>query len=65
MPVECNWVGDYEDPAKLNRESRRGERICVASPREPVNRVPVSPCYEEIDVWRSMLLQPPFSSNSL
>uniref|UniRef100_A0A671XKA1 Connector enhancer of kinase suppressor of Ras 2a n=1 Tax=Sparus aurata TaxID=8175 RepID=A0A671XKA1_SPAAU len=25
MPVECNWVGDYEDPAKLNRESRRGE----------------------------------------
>uniref|UniRef100_A0A665X599 Connector enhancer of kinase suppressor of Ras 2 n=1 Tax=Echeneis naucrates TaxID=173247 RepID=A0A665X599_ECHNA len=25
MPVDCNWVGDYEDPAKLNRESRRGE----------------------------------------
>ncbi|KAF7656911.1 hypothetical protein LDENG_00034380, partial [Lucifuga dentata] len=23
MPVECNWVGDYEDPSKLNRESRR------------------------------------------
>uniref|UniRef100_A0A087XFC3 Connector enhancer of kinase suppressor of Ras 2a n=1 Tax=Poecilia formosa TaxID=48698 RepID=A0A087XFC3_POEFO len=23
MPVECNWVGDYEDPAKLNREARR------------------------------------------
>ncbi|XP_065805187.1 connector enhancer of kinase suppressor of ras 2 isoform X4 [Labrus bergylta] len=23
MPVECSWVGDYEDPAKLNRESRR------------------------------------------
>ncbi|PWA17973.1 hypothetical protein CCH79_00003980 [Gambusia affinis] len=23
MPVECNWVGDYEDPAKLNRETRR------------------------------------------
>ncbi|CAK6968596.1 connector enhancer of kinase suppressor of ras 2 [Scomber scombrus] len=23
MPVDCNWVGDYEDPAKLNRESRR------------------------------------------
>ncbi|XP_056155454.1 connector enhancer of kinase suppressor of ras 2 [Lampris incognitus] len=23
MPVECNWVGDYEDPAKMNRESRR------------------------------------------
>ncbi|KAM7369669.1 hypothetical protein PAMP_010973 [Pampus punctatissimus] len=23
MPAECNWVGDYEDPAKLNRESRR------------------------------------------
>ncbi|KAF3836250.1 hypothetical protein F7725_028808 [Dissostichus mawsoni] len=23
MPVECNWVGNYEDPAKLNRESRR------------------------------------------
>uniref|UniRef100_A0AAQ4Q8C5 Connector enhancer of kinase suppressor of Ras 2 n=1 Tax=Gasterosteus aculeatus aculeatus TaxID=481459 RepID=A0AAQ4Q8C5_GASAC len=27
MPVECNWVGDYEDPAKLNRENRRGECI--------------------------------------
>uniref|UniRef100_A0A3B3ZZ29 Connector enhancer of kinase suppressor of Ras 2b n=1 Tax=Periophthalmus magnuspinnatus TaxID=409849 RepID=A0A3B3ZZ29_9GOBI len=26
MPVECNWVGDYEDPAKLNRERSRGER---------------------------------------
>jgi hypothetical protein len=25
MPVEYNWVGDYEDPAKLKRESRRGE----------------------------------------
>nr|XP_020453573.1 connector enhancer of kinase suppressor of ras 2 isoform X1 [Monopterus albus] len=23
MPVDCNWVGDYEDPSKLNRESRR------------------------------------------
>ncbi|XP_034021828.1 connector enhancer of kinase suppressor of ras 2 isoform X2 [Thalassophryne amazonica] len=23
MPVECNWVSDYEDTAKLNRESRR------------------------------------------
>ncbi|XP_061522835.1 LOW QUALITY PROTEIN: connector enhancer of kinase suppressor of ras 2 [Phycodurus eques] len=23
MPVECNWGGDYEDPAKLHRESRR------------------------------------------
>uniref|UniRef100_A0AAV2L7V9 Connector enhancer of kinase suppressor of ras 2 n=1 Tax=Knipowitschia caucasica TaxID=637954 RepID=A0AAV2L7V9_KNICA len=23
MPVECNWVGDYEDPAKLNRERSR------------------------------------------
>ncbi|XP_028289887.1 connector enhancer of kinase suppressor of ras 2 isoform X2 [Gouania willdenowi] len=23
MPVDCNWVGDYEDPARLNRESRR------------------------------------------
>ncbi|XP_068603865.1 connector enhancer of kinase suppressor of ras 2 [Brachionichthys hirsutus] len=23
MPAECNWVGDYEDPAKLIRESRR------------------------------------------
>uniref|UniRef100_A0A8C9ZDA2 Connector enhancer of kinase suppressor of Ras 2a n=1 Tax=Sander lucioperca TaxID=283035 RepID=A0A8C9ZDA2_SANLU len=42
MPVECNWVGDYEDPAKLNRESRRGECwrvecVCVcAPPEEPV-----------------------------
>lgn len=25
MPVEYNWVGDYEDSAKLKRESRRGE----------------------------------------
>uniref|UniRef100_A0A3Q3BI10 Connector enhancer of kinase suppressor of Ras 2a n=1 Tax=Kryptolebias marmoratus TaxID=37003 RepID=A0A3Q3BI10_KRYMA len=31
MPVECNWVGDYEDPTKLNRESRRGE--CVSMER--------------------------------
>ncbi|XP_046906407.1 connector enhancer of kinase suppressor of ras 2-like [Hypomesus transpacificus] len=23
MPVEYNWVGDYEDPGKLKRESRR------------------------------------------
>ncbi|KAL0994315.1 hypothetical protein UPYG_G00120560 [Umbra pygmaea] len=23
MPVEYNWVGDYEDPAKLKRDSRR------------------------------------------
>ncbi|XP_019740331.1 connector enhancer of kinase suppressor of ras 2 isoform X3 [Hippocampus comes] len=23
MPVECTWGGDYEDPAKLHRESRR------------------------------------------
>ncbi|XP_074549570.1 connector enhancer of kinase suppressor of ras 2 isoform X1 [Halichoeres trimaculatus] len=23
MPVECSWVGDYEDPAKLNRERSR------------------------------------------
>ncbi|XP_041669660.1 connector enhancer of kinase suppressor of ras 2 isoform X1 [Cheilinus undulatus] len=23
MPVECSWVGDYEDPVKLSRESRR------------------------------------------
>ncbi|XP_072301524.1 connector enhancer of kinase suppressor of ras 2 [Eucyclogobius newberryi] len=23
MPAECNWVGDYEDPAKLNRERSR------------------------------------------
>uniref|UniRef100_A0A8C9WC88 Connector enhancer of kinase suppressor of Ras 2 n=1 Tax=Scleropages formosus TaxID=113540 RepID=A0A8C9WC88_SCLFO len=25
MPVECNWVTDYEDPAKMKREGRRGE----------------------------------------
>uniref|UniRef100_A0A3Q2E4A2 Connector enhancer of kinase suppressor of Ras 2a n=1 Tax=Cyprinodon variegatus TaxID=28743 RepID=A0A3Q2E4A2_CYPVA len=29
MPVECNWVGDYEDPAKLNRETRRGEHASL------------------------------------
>uniref|UniRef100_A0A3B3HB70 Connector enhancer of kinase suppressor of Ras 2 n=1 Tax=Oryzias latipes TaxID=8090 RepID=A0A3B3HB70_ORYLA len=23
MPAECNWVGSYEDPAKLNRETHR------------------------------------------
>ncbi|RVE59195.1 hypothetical protein OJAV_G00201790 [Oryzias javanicus] len=23
MPAECTWVGGYEDPAKLNRESHR------------------------------------------
>uniref|UniRef100_A0A8C5C6B4 Connector enhancer of kinase suppressor of Ras 2a n=1 Tax=Gadus morhua TaxID=8049 RepID=A0A8C5C6B4_GADMO len=23
MPVECNWTGDYEDPAKLNRDNQR------------------------------------------
>uniref|UniRef100_A0A3B4YRJ2 Connector enhancer of kinase suppressor of Ras 2a n=1 Tax=Seriola lalandi dorsalis TaxID=1841481 RepID=A0A3B4YRJ2_SERLL len=42
MPVECNWVGDYEDPAKLNRESRRGECrrvecICVTRPGKRSN----------------------------
>lgn len=50
MPVECNWVGDYEDPAKLNRESRRGELqhvecicVCVHLPKsllESVKSVP-------------------------
>ncbi|EGV98780.1 Connector enhancer of kinase suppressor of ras 2 [Cricetulus griseus] len=24
MPVEYNWVGDYEDPNKMKRDSRRG-----------------------------------------
>jgi len=42
MPVDCSWVGDYEDPAKLNRESRRGEWsacvcvcvcVCTAAPK--------------------------------
>lgn len=28
MPVEYNWVGDYEDPAKLKKEIRRGT-VCV------------------------------------
>uniref|UniRef100_A0A8C9Z8K7 Connector enhancer of kinase suppressor of Ras 2a n=1 Tax=Sander lucioperca TaxID=283035 RepID=A0A8C9Z8K7_SANLU len=42
MPVECNWVGDYEDPAKLNRESRRGECwrvecVCVSRPGKRTN----------------------------
>uniref|UniRef100_A0A3P9H2X6 Connector enhancer of kinase suppressor of Ras 2 n=1 Tax=Oryzias latipes TaxID=8090 RepID=A0A3P9H2X6_ORYLA len=27
MPAECNWVGSYEDPAKLNRETHRGENV--------------------------------------
>lgn len=25
MPVEYNWVGDYEDPNKIKRDSRRGK----------------------------------------
>jgi len=25
MPVEYNWVPDYEDPARMKREGRRGE----------------------------------------
>ena len=25
MPLEYNWVGDCDEPMKLNRESRRGE----------------------------------------
>lgn len=25
MPVEYNWVGDYEDPSKIKRDSRRGK----------------------------------------
>lgn len=29
MPVEYNWVGDYEDPAKLTKEIRRGVCICM------------------------------------
>jgi len=29
MPVEYNWVGDYEDPAKLKKEIRRGVCVCV------------------------------------
>lgn len=55
MPVECNWVGDYEDPAKLNRENRRGEwrRVeCIcAPPEEPVGyllNAPVSVNHKEI-----------------
>src|SRR4029434_983865 len=27
MPVEYNWVPDYEDPAKLKREGRRGAYV--------------------------------------
>lgn len=25
MPVEYNWVGDYEEPSKTKRDSRRGK----------------------------------------
>lgn len=49
MPVECNWVGDYEDPAKLNRESRRGECrrvecicVCVHLPKSLLDSVKCS-----------------------
>lgn len=27
MPVEYNWVPEYEDPARLKREGRRGEFV--------------------------------------
>ncbi|KAL4624704.1 connector enhancer of kinase suppressor of ras 2 isoform X4 [Arapaima gigas] len=27
MPVECNWVADYEDPAKIKRDSRRDNSL--------------------------------------
>uniref|UniRef100_A0A8C9W094 Connector enhancer of kinase suppressor of Ras 2 n=1 Tax=Scleropages formosus TaxID=113540 RepID=A0A8C9W094_SCLFO len=27
MPVECNWVTDYEDPAKMKREGRRDNSL--------------------------------------
>uniref|UniRef100_A0A8C2CDN6 Connector enhancer of kinase suppressor of Ras 2a n=1 Tax=Cyprinus carpio TaxID=7962 RepID=A0A8C2CDN6_CYPCA len=29
MPVEYNWVPDYEDPARMKREGRRGEFVSV------------------------------------
>lgn len=25
MPVEYNWVGDYENPNKIKRDTRRGK----------------------------------------
>lgn len=28
MPVEYNWVPDYEDPARMKREGRRGKVFC-------------------------------------
>uniref|UniRef100_A0A8C7N7Z9 Connector enhancer of kinase suppressor of Ras 2 n=1 Tax=Oncorhynchus kisutch TaxID=8019 RepID=A0A8C7N7Z9_ONCKI len=35
MPVEYNWVGDYEDPAKLKRESRReNSLLCYVNQSE-------------------------------
>lgn len=36
MPVECNWGGDYEDPAKLHRENRRGESVFARFLGRPV-----------------------------
>lgn len=40
MPVECNWVGDYEEHTKQNRECHRGKFIdvcmCVCE-RESLN----------------------------
>lgn len=31
MPVEYNWVPDYEDPARMKREGRRGEVFTVVT----------------------------------
>lgn len=64
MPVECNWVGDYEDPAKLNRESRRGECRCVecicvcvcVSDSVKCSHLSVLQRDQCVCVWRSMRL---------
>jgi len=34
MPVEYNWVPDYEDPARMKREGRRGEFFFFVSYRK-------------------------------
>ncbi|KAJ8413161.1 hypothetical protein AAFF_G00091570 [Aldrovandia affinis] len=45
MPVEYNWVGDYEDPTKLRREGRRDNSLHYVS----VDKAPL----EEYQMGRS------------
>ncbi|XP_077591716.1 connector enhancer of kinase suppressor of ras 2 isoform X2 [Stigmatopora nigra] len=41
MPVECSWGGDYEDPAKLHRESHRDATLMRYAGSTGVDERPV------------------------